>query len=73
MIELLVISGLGWVCYRYEAVGAAFRLLLFIVSVLGLLILLKIGFVTAFLTAALSIPVNLISGVFGLFYHLLLG
>lgn len=73
MIELLVIGGLGWACYRYKAVGIAVRVLLFIVSVLGLLILLKVGFIAAFLTALLSIPIDLVTGIFGLFYHLLLG
>lgn len=73
MVELIVIGGLAWAFYRYKAVNIAIRALLFTVSVLGLLVLLKVGFISTFIIAVLSIPIDFVSGVFGIFYHLLLG
>lgn len=72
MVELFVIGALAWGFYRYKAVNVAMRVMLFVLSVLGLLILLKVGFVSAFILAVLTIPIDFVSGVFGIFYHLLL-
>lgn len=73
MIELMVIGALAYGFYKYRAVNVLIRVLLFTFSVLGLLVLLKIGFVSVFLTSVLSIPIDLAKGVFGIFYNLLLG
>lgn len=73
MIELIIIGLLAWGFYRYKAVNVVIRVLLFVFSVLGLLVLLKVGFVATFLTTLFTIPVLFVQGVFGIFYHLLLG
>lgn len=73
MVELALFGLLAWGFFQYKTVNIAVRLTLFVVSVLGLLILLKVGFVSTFITTLFSIPVLLVQGVFGLFYHLLVG
>lgn len=72
MIELICIALLGYGFFNYRAVNIALRVTLFVLSVLGLLVLLKLGFVSVFLTSVLSIPIDLVKGVFGIFYHLLI-
>ncbi len=73
MVELIVLGLLAYGFYQYKAVNVTLRILLFVFSVLGLLILLKVGFVAPFLGALISIPIDFISGLFGIIYHLLLG
>lgn len=73
MVELIVLGLLAYGFYQYKAVNVTIRILLFVFSVLGLLILLKVGFIGPFFEALISIPVNFVSGLFGLIYHILVG
>lgn len=57
----------------YPPLKTAARIFAFIAAVIGLLILFKIGFIPAFLTAVIQIPIDLISGIFGIIKALLLG
>ncbi len=51
---------------RWEAVGTAIRIIFGVIGAVGMLILLKIGFIPVFLTALIEIPINLLKGVFGI-------
>lgn len=73
MVELVLFGLLAWGFYQYKAVNVTVRVLLFVFSVLGLLVLLKVGFIATFLTTLFTIPVLFLQGVFGIFYHLLVG
>lgn len=71
MIELIIIGILAWAFYRYTAVSIVIRLLLFIFSVTVLILLFKIGFISVYLEALISIPVMFFQGLFLLVQQLL--
>lgn len=73
MIGWLLVLALSYAAVRWTAVNVALRIALGVASILGLAILLKVGFIPVFLAALVEIPVNFAKGVVGIVYHLLAG
>ena len=67
VVALLWLAGEQWPAFK-----VALRVCAFAAAVIGLLILAKVGFVVPFLLALLSIPLDFVSGIFGIIKALLL-
>jgi hypothetical protein len=68
MLEILIIGGLAWACYKSPGFDKTVKLIIFAISVIGLYIFAREGVLGVWASAILSIPVNLFKGVFGILF-----
>jgi hypothetical protein len=71
MTYWIVVAIIAYYAVKHPAFMKFLKIVGFIVSVVGLLILLKIGFIGVFLEELVMIPINLFMGIFGIAYSLL--
>lgn len=66
MLWWLFVLALFYASARWTAVGKAVRAVLFCFAVVGLLMLIEVGFVPVLLQALIEIPINFVQAIVGL-------